>query len=214
MADRLFSVVRRRPNMVDIIVPKIQGVEGYRFLSSLNFDGTFNTLFTAPIASGYLDQNINPAVLSSVPGSSLVRCVFDPATFSGVPWNLVDTQPFWLKFQPVPGTAGAPSLLLPDSAHHGTGRVTISGTAPDESSVADSLEIHLPMSMKDVIILNEEPGAGNGLYVAFETGGPEVLLPQGSPKYDPREGNISKLLVRGSGGTAAFSASFTNVFPA
>jgi len=216
--DRLFSIIRRRPHLVDLIMPKQEGVAGYRIEGAPNFDATFNTMFTAPIASGFVGRlgtgdPINQAVLNSVPGNH-VRAVFDPDAYTGI--GLADDQHMWLRFVPVdvagaPGTPGAPSLVLTDS-DHGYGRIVITGAAPDEAAVADSLELHLPRGMKNLIFLNQETAGGNSLFLAFESGGPEVEVAAAS-RYDAWEGTQAMILVRGGGGAVAFSANFTNAFP-
>jgi hypothetical protein len=213
VADRLFSVVRRRKNLVDMIMPKQSGVVGYRVQGATNFDATFQTMFTAPISSGYVGEGINTAVLNSIPGD-YIRAVFDPDKFSAL--GLADNQHMWLRFVPVdvagtPGTPGAASLVL-TADDHAYGRVTISGGAPNEVSVADSQELHLPLGMKNFVFLNQEAPGGNSLFLAFEPGGPEVEIVAGE-RYDAWEGQQAVILVRGDGGVVNFSANFTFAFP-
>ena len=209
---RDFSVIRRRRNLVDILTPKRAGIEGYRFQAATNFDGSYTTLFTAPISSGYLDPNVNSAKLHSVNNNDHIRAVFDPVTFS-----LVDSSRFWLRFVTVAfggavGTPGPGTLILTDDEHYGNGRVQIAGTAPSGAAVANSLQLNLPQSSREVVIKNANASGGNALYVAFQVGGAEQQVsPQETLRVE--HGPIDLLMVRGAGGTAAFSASFTNYLP-
>jgi len=216
--DRLFSIIRRRRNLVDLIMPKQQGVAGYRIQGSINFDVAFQTMFTAPISSGFVGrlgtgEPINTAVLNAVSGNH-VRAVFDPDAYSSI--GLADDQHMWLRFVPidvagVPGTPGAASLVLTD-ADHGYGRIVIAGNAPNGGSVDASQELHLPRGMKNLVFLNNETAGGNSLFVAYESGGPEVEI-VAADRYDAWEGTQAVLLVRGGGAPVSFSANFTNAFP-
>jgi hypothetical protein len=213
---RDFSVIRRRKNIVDILTPKRAGVAGYRFQAATNFDQSYTTVLTAPIGSGYLDPAVNPMVLHSVNNNDHIRVVFNPDTFNGVA-GISDATHFWLRFVPIDfagvvGTPGPGTLILTDAEHYGNSRVQIAGTAPSGAAVANSLQINLPQNSQDFYIKNANATGGNGLYVSFQVGGSEQQVgPQEVMKaYD---GPSDTLMVRGSGGTAAFSASFTNYLP-
>lgn len=212
---RDFSVIRRRRNIVDVLTPKRVNVAGYRFQVATNFDQTYTTILTAPIGSGYLDPAINPAVLNSVNNNDHIRVVFNPDTFSGT--GISDGAHFWMRFLPVdfagtPGSPGPGTLILTDAEHYGNSRVQIAGTAPQGAAIANSLQINLPQNSQDFYIKNANAAAGNGLYVAFMVGGSEqqVSAQEVMKAYD---GPSDTLMVRGAGGTAAFSASFTNYLP-
>jgi len=213
---RDFSVIRRRAGIVDMLTPKRANVQGYRIQAATNFDSSFTTLFTAPISSGYLDPTINPVVLSAVNNRDQIRMVFNPNTFTGTA-GITDTLNFWLRFVPVDfsgsaGTAGNPCLVLTDSDHYGSTRVLIAGTAPSGAAVANSLQIDLPFTTQDLYIKNENASAGNALFVADMAGGAEQQV-SAQETLTMFHGPVDTLLVRGSGGTAKFSASFTNYLP-
>jgi hypothetical protein len=209
--NRLFSVRRRRPNIVDIDTPKVYGVDGYRLKWDTNFDGAFATTFLTSTNVGFLDDAVNRNVIETQPVTDKVRIVFNPATYS-----ITDTLPFWLKFVQVIGgveqTPGAPTLVLPDASHHGVGLVTIHGDAPSGATVANSLQIDLPMLMQDFRVHNES--TARDLYLATEANGPEVMVPKSSDiqslSFLATQGSI---YVRSLGGTATFSLSFTLAFP-
>lgn len=215
--SRDFTVVRRRTGIIDFLTPKRANVGGYRFQAATNFDGSWTTLFTAPISSGYLDPAINPAVLHSVNNSrEHIRAVFNPNSFT-VAAGISDTAHFWLRFVPVDfagsaGTPGAPHLVVTDAEHYGTSRVLIAGLAPQGAAVANSQELELPFTTEDLYIKNEEASGGRNLYVAMIPGGAEQQV---SPQETVTifHGPIDSLLVRGVGGTVRFSASFTNYLP-
>lgn len=216
--NRLFGMPRRRPGIVDIITPFTYGVDGYRLKWAANFDASFTTFLTSTNI-GFLDPAINPNVVDSQPlggftglaGSGRnVRIVFNPTSYS-----IPDTSSFWLQFVQVIGgveqTPGAPTLVLPDSANHGVGIVTIHGTAPSEASSATSLQLDLPRLMSDFHIHNE--GGGN-LFIATEAGGAETQVPvDTAEQFSQLTGTQSSLWVRGGGGAVLFSARFSLSYP-
>lgn len=213
---RDFTVIRRRPNYLDIITPKRVNVAGYRLQAATNFDQSFTTILTASIGSGYLDPSINPSVISSVNNNDHIRIVFNPNTFTGTA-GITDTKQFWLRFVPVDfagsaGTAGARGLILTDSDRIGNSRMQIAGTAPQGAAVANSLQLDLPCAAQDFYIKNENAAAGNALYVSTTPNGAEIQV-SGQETMKAFDGMVSTLYVRGSGGTAAFSASFSNYLP-
>jgi hypothetical protein len=195
---------------VDIDTPKVYGVDGYRLKWGANFDSVFATILTSTNI-GFLDDAVNRNVIETQPVTDKVRMVFNPATY-GIP----DTSQFWLQFFPVIGgaeqTPGAPTLVLPDSAHHGVGLVVIHGDAPNGATSANSMQLDLPMLMQDFKIHNEE--AGNDLFISTEAGGPEVMVARStiiqSLGFLPTQGSI---YVRGGGAAVTFSLSFTLAFP-
>jgi hypothetical protein len=217
--NRLFSVVRRRPNYVDVLTPFAYGATGYRLKSSTNFDGSFTPFLTVTNV-GYLDPSININTVDAQPLGGFtgqlssgrnVRIVFNPATFS-----LTDTSDIWLQFAQVVGSTetlvGAPTLLLPDSSNHGVGIVTIHGQAPSGASTANSFQIDLPRLMEDFHIHNEDPS--NSLYVSTEAGGPETKVPPDTAEqFTSLRGTQGSLWVRGGGGAVEFSARFTLAYP-
>lgn len=213
---RDFTVIRRRPNYLDIITPKRVNVAGYRLQAATNFDASFTTILTAPISSGYLDPAINPTMISGINANDQIRIVFNPNTFTGTA-GIVDSKQFWLRFVPVDfsgsaGTAGARGLIVTDGERIGNSRMVIAGTAPQGAAVANSLQLDLPCAGQDFHIKNQEASGGRALWVSIVPNGPEIQVsPQETMKaYD---GMISSLFVRGEGGTVSFSATFSNYLP-
>lgn len=213
---RDFTVVRRRANLIDLITPKQVGVKGYRLQASSNFDGTFTTILTADIGSGYLDPAVNPATLHSINNPNHIRIVFNPTTFAGTA-TIADDQHIWLRLVPVDfadvaGTPGPVGLILPDDEYKGSGRTVIAGTAPNGANVAASLQLDLPCRMRDIRIRNNAALAGTSLFVATAIGGSErIVAPQET--WSMEAGPQGCLLVRGGGGTVSFSADFTHYLP-
>jgi hypothetical protein len=215
---RPFNVVRRRPNILDLLIPKQTSVKGYRLQAATNFDATFTTILTADISSGYLDPAVDRNKLNALNNPNHIRVVFNPQTFF-TPTGIEDSKQFWLKFVPVdysgtPGTASSPCLILPESALRGDSRVLIGGTAPSGTTVGNSLQLLLPFRTQDLTIHNHEPITD--LYVALDEGGAEVLLDAGSSTLSQMQfadGAIDSFLVRGDSSTATFSASFTSYLP-
>lgn len=225
MTARLFSVIRRRPNYVDVVTPFTLGSDGYRLKWASNFDGSFTSFLTAP-NTGFVDPSINPNIIDAQPmggiasnGGRHVRIIFNPATFS-----IPDASSFWLVFvQTVAGveqTPSAPTLILPDSANHGVGMVTIKGNAPNVANSGLSLQIDLPRLMESFHIHNESsisanpPTGGSNLFVSTEAGGAETAVPPDSTEqFSQLRGTQGSLWVRGGGAIVAFSARFTLAFP-
>jgi hypothetical protein len=204
--NRLFSIPRRRPHIVDFYTPVVAGVDGYRIKWASNFDGVFATIITSTNI-GFLDDNVNRNVIETQPttGTS-VRIVFDPTTYA-----IPDGNSFWLQFVQVIGgveqTPGAPTLVLPDSARHGVGMVVIQGGAP-----AAPLQLDLPMLMQDFRITNED-GAAN-LFFGTEDGGPmTTIYPLLGVQNIGYLGTQGSIYVQGDGGVVPFSATFTLAFP-
>lgn len=211
--NRTLSVTRRRPNLVDTVVPFVYGVDKYRLKWQTNFDAAY-TQFIDTTNVGFLDPAVNQAALEVQQTQGRVRIVFNPASYS-----IPDTQHFWLSLWHVaPGGAetqmSAPSLVLPELAHHGIHQVTIHGGAPNGADSAHSLQLDLPRLMQDFRIHSEAAVGGNLLYVATEEGGAEqALSPDTFPQYTSILSTQGSLWVRGGGGVVNFSAIFTSSFP-
>jgi hypothetical protein len=205
---REFSVIRRRPNVIDVITPKRKGVDEYTLEWAQNFDGVFAPIVTSPL-HGYCDDTLR--FQAHIPQSGdHVRIIFDPANYT-----IDDTKAFWMRFLPssggVPGTAGNPGLILPDQT--GRGVVVIAGNAPSGASIADSLQLDFPRLIEDLRVHNLDPGA-TSLFVASDATDTEFELIAGATQlpFLNLRGAIPSLRVRGGGATCAFTASFTLAF--
>jgi hypothetical protein len=211
--NRTLSVTRRRPNVVDMVVPFVYGVDLYRLKGATNFDGVF-AQFLDSTNVGFLDPAINQATLEVQQTQGRVRIVFDPATYS-----ITDTSSFWVELYHVaPGGAetqvSAPSLILPESAHHGIHQITLHGAAPNGADSSHSLQLDLPRLMSDFRIRCESAVGGNALFVATEENGAEQqLMPDTFPQYMSLLATQGSLWVRGGGGIVNFSAICTTSFP-
>lgn len=212
--SRQFSVIRRRPHLVDIVTPFVYGVDLYRLKTATNFDGAFAQFLDATNV-GFLDDAVDRNTLEVHQTTGMVRITFDPRTY-----GLTDALPIWLELAHDIGgietVISPPTLLLPDSAHHGLGAVVIAGNAPNGADVGDSLQIDLPRLMSDIRITNHGAPGDPLLYVATEPGGAETAV---APAADSGQvtltlmGTESSLLVRGDSALVAFSAVCTASFP-
>jgi hypothetical protein len=206
--QRPFSVIRRRPNLVDVIIPVQTGVDGYRLDVATNFDAVYAPLLTTTL-TGHIDDSLRSKDHSLVNGR-VVRVIFDPANYAP---PLDDTIPFWIRFVPIiggaPGTPSAGSLLLPDGDRYRD--LVINGAAPNAATIAGSLEIDFPYVASNLRIRNLDPA--NTLYVATETGGPEFEVPFGTEQSFGFQSATPFILVRGNGAAVPFSATFTTAFP-
>jgi hypothetical protein len=217
--EREFSIVRRRKNLVDLITPRVAGLSAYQFEVATNFDAAYTLIITAPIASGFADPNISMQRLrtfSPLPGNNKVRVVFDPASFAPAPLPNGDDAHFWIRMIPVDAVIGplTPTpgvMVMTEDERQAQQQIILAGTAP--AIAAPGLQVDLPRRVGDLKIRNNEAAGGTDLMVATTLNGPEFRI---EPQVDwtPYQGLTPTLHVRGDGGTAAFSASFsTSISP-
>ena len=204
---REFSVIRRRPNLLDIITPILDGVDGYRIEGASNFDAAFATLATST-RDGYTDESLRDLVHAALAGKN-VRIILNPSDH-----GLTDTKAFWLRFVPltggVPGTVGNRTLILPEAS--GRGLVSITGTAPIGATVANAIALDFPRLMEDLRIVNNS--AGNSLFVSFSDSDAEYEIKPGATQVPLANlrGSVSGIRVRGGGAAVAFQATCTLAF--
>ena len=201
---RDFSVIRRRPHILDIITPVRAGVDGYRIEWAANFDGSFTTLVTSPI-NGHCDDSLRDQAHAPAPGNN-VRIIIDPTNYT-----ITDTKPFWLRFVPVvggiAGTAGNRGLILPDTS--GRGFVTVAGSAPNAATVTGSMQLDFPRLVEDLRIVNA--ASSGSLFISPVDDDAEFeVVPGGSQvPFSNLRGAIPGIRVRGGGSAVAFQATFT-----
>lgn len=211
-----FTVVYRAPGVVDLLIPKQEGVDEYRINGSPQFDGSpaFVTLITVGNGVGYLDPAVDRQRLSTMPGRNRVRVTFNPDTFGpGAPIDagLVDAAQFWLTLQPVtggvPGTASPPVLVLSPAQRWGSERVVIAGTAPMAADASGALTLLLGRRMTGFNFANAD--TANPLFVGYGVGGPEMQVGAGLSRASAfGAGSTSALSVRSTGGAVNFTADF------
>jgi hypothetical protein len=198
---REFNIIRRRPNLVDMLIPREIG-RTYKLQKATACTGAWTDL--AVVTNGYVEPSIDRAVLHSVPNRNTIRVVFDPDQHT-----LTDTSTFWLRLVTDAGLGteeiSPVAPVLPDSWYQGNQMFVFEGTAP-----ATALHIYLPRSMKDVEVRNQD--AAGSLYVAIHPSGSEVEVAPttGWPILSLKEGPVTDLLVRGS---VDFTVSCSNYLP-
>jgi uncharacterized protein YodC (DUF2158 family) len=200
MTTRLFSILRRKPGLVDFVAPLRDGVSAYRLKTDTTPVGAFaTTLVTVPM-TGFMEPELAGAQHVIQPGNN-VRIIFKPSKYS-----LPDSGAFWLKLvyinaagtemsDPAPS---APTFISPPN--EGPMQTGFTAVAP-----ASALRIDLP-TVDNFRIRNLE--AARNLVVAFQEGGPEATVYQASDSTGIT-GTVSSIWINGSGGTANFSAQFT-----
>jgi hypothetical protein len=231
---RYLSVYRRRPNLVDINLPSgpsattptspesRANAASYNFQVAANFDGSYTTFQNVPASGGYRSPSVVDISFSSEQFSQsrqpfLTRFQFAPSDYmTGGKVNTVftsvgvsDLTPLWIRVQQVnrDSTTNTPDsgmLILPYPVVPNRA-IVLSGTAPNAGSLANSLEIQLPMEVNNIQIQNN---GGAILYVAFEPTGPEFQVPVLSGDFlnlVTTYVSISQLFVRGNGGTVPFN---------
>ncbi len=184
---RTLSLHRRRANLVDLTIQSQPGVGSYQFQAATNFDSSFTTFDTVPVAGKISKTAVDLAIGGSSGFRGFTRFVFDPADYviSGVS----ETVPMFLRYKPIPvfgagvsptpGTASAIHMVLPYSSVSDRPLV-LSGTAPAGASIANSLELQLPAQCRN---LQVQVNGSVDLYIAFEPGGTEMLVPALSTSF-------------------------------
>jgi len=177
-----------------------------------------NTVFTVTRNGWYRSPSIIRRRWGVTDGSErgLARVFFDVEDF----WQAGGTYPhdpnqFYVTIAEV-NAAGVqrpfgPILSVPPPMFYDTPRPTMSlvGTAPNVAGIPTGLPpvgamaVALPRYSTNIRVRNAEPGGGNTLYFSFDDGQPEISMGPGESDifYDS---SVSDILVRGSGGTAAF----------
>jgi hypothetical protein len=208
--SRDFSVIRRKANLLDVVIPYVAGVDGYRLDWATNFDATYTNGIITATRVGWVDESLHNLPHQLITNSNVCRVIFDPANYS-----ITDANPFWLRLTPVtagtPGTPGVGGLILPDG--DGYRMLALSGTAPSASSVAGSLRLDFPRMVEDLHI--EGRDAATSLFVATEAGGGEweYLPTVGANPAISIRGATPHIFVRGGGATCKFSMTGTFSFP-
>lgn len=194
--NRLFSIRRRRPHIVDFWTPRVAGVDGYRLKWGANFSSVPATIITSTNV-GFIDDNVNRNVIETQPLNGQVRIVFDPTTYT-----IPDAVSFWLQFFPVTagveGTPGAMTLVLPANMGN-TSQIVIAGTP------SGTQQLDLPM-IKNITVQNAA-----SITVATESGGAAFTVPGSAADAHSLGflGQVSTLYVTGG----AFSLTASLAFP-
>jgi len=211
-APRLFSILRRKAGLIDLITPirpESEGVAYYRLKKDTDPGGAFaSVVLTAP-RTGLIDPAVagNHHVIQ--PGEN-VRMIFNPSNYT------LSDAAFWVKLvyvnaalsEMVSPAPGAATLVLPPFT--GPIQTGFSGTAPVGAALANSLQIDLPRAMDNFRIRNLD--TTNPLFVATDPGGPEMQVVAGM-ELAGFSGLVSTLFVRSTGGTVAFTATFAYATP-
>jgi hypothetical protein len=217
MSGRLFSILRRKTGFIHFSTPLLDasstGVVKYRLYTDDSPDFPSPTEVTTVTNLGLVDPDVAGPQNPIQPGKT-VQILMKPSNY-----GLPDSAFFWLKLvyvnsadadmsSPAPSAA---TLVLPPFV--GNEQSGFNATAPSEAALADSLQIDLPRQMSNFRIRNLSTTIP--LYVAFQEGGPEIVVPGQATSQESIgfDGLVSSIWVRGSGGTAAFSAQFTYANP-
>lgn len=217
MSGRLFSILRRKPGFIHFSTPLLDsiatGVVRYRLKTDTDPGGSFGTTVATVTNTGLVDPAVAGPQNPIQPGNN-VQILMKPSNY-----GLPDSAFFWMKLvyvnaagsemtNPAPSAA---TLVLPPFV--GNEQAGFNATAPSQTSITDSLRIDLPRQMSNFRVRNLSTTIP--LYVAFQEGGPEIVVPGQASSQESIgfEGIVSSIWVRGSGGTAAFSAQFTYANP-
>lgn len=217
MSGRIFSILRRKPGFIHFTTPLLDSITtsvvGYRLKTDTDPGGTFGTTVVTVTNTGLIDPAVAGPQNPIQPGN-LVQILMKPSNY-----GLPDSAYFWLKLVYVDSSGSemlspAPSaatLVLPPFV--GNEQSGFNATAPSGAALANSLQIDLPRQMSNFRVRNLSTTLP--LYVAFQEGGPEVVVPGQASSQESIgfDGLVSSIWVRGSGGTVAFSTQFTYANP-
>jgi len=140
--SRIISLRRRRPNLVDLYVPREPGVVSWSFSASATFHDSTPTLLKAMDYNGFKSESVPLSAMGPdfTAYKDKVRFVFDPEDFDP---TLDDATPFWLYLTTTDTTGAtvdyAPHLILPYSSTPNRA-YNIKATIPDTAQY----EIQLP----------------------------------------------------------------------
>lgn len=210
MARSINSVIRRE-DLIILSVPHRTGKIGFRFGFTTSFVGSFTTFQVVP-NYGFKSRNVPYRNEGNFKGYA--QFAFRPSDYTAAHATLVDGIPlfFRIEAQNPDGSFDSPEamhLVLPHTSYGPNDSFMLSGTVPSLANLAASLEVQLPMRVKDFEI---KVDADANLAVAFDPGGPEyTVLPEATTGrgFSRLNTNITQLFLRGAGGTSTISSVFT-----
>jgi len=203
---RVFSLNRRRKNLLDIVISSKSDVGSYQFAVSDNFDGMFSDFQVVPKA-GYRSKGVVEGSQSYSGFRGLTRFLLNPEDYVMSFPDLDDTKPFWITVSEIPygGAAGAPSaphLVLPYNTTPNLG-FNISGSVS-----ATVTEIQLPQLVSNIVIDVVGP---DGLNLAYEENGTVFTIPLNAGldvEYWSTFHTTGQLFLSSTGMDTEFSAAF------
>jgi hypothetical protein len=201
---RIFSVYRRKNNLVDLNWPIEPGIASYKMYFSANFDTAMPTQFDTVPLTGKQSLTVLNNGFTDNQFRGKTRFLFNPDDYASS--GLDDTKPIYVSLVPVnfagvSGTASSLHLILPYSPEPNRALI-LNGNAPSPGP----LEIQLPMLVHNMIFTNLD--AGNTLNVSFEPTGPAYEvgpLATTSSIYPSTYPNASQLFIAGAGGSVAIN---------
>lgn len=215
-------LVRRYPGIVDLAIINKTGISRYDVKGALSLDIAYagtTAMFSVPQGGTYSSRRITRSQINHTQESNkgLTRAMYNMADFASA--NLPgDSDICFIRVTEVDagGTSlpQGPILVIPTPDFYETGRrnLVLAGTAPQLDSrgnnlpPATAMRIAFPKFADEITVYNEEDAPGNALYFSFGLGLPEMKVPAGESR-NFSEAGANEILIRGQGGTAAFSLS-------
>ena len=216
-------LIERHKGVVDLSVTTRAGVHSYQFGAAVSLDAAYigtTLMFTVLQGRTFRSDTLqrNRVNLVGETHRGLTRGSYAPKDYASatIPG---DSDISFVRIADVDNAGTVlpegPILVVTPPGFFTAGRtsLTLNGTAPDVSGLAndlppvDSMWVDLPKFATDVTIDND--GAAP-LAVSFGVGRQEFLIPSGETKTFPQSG-ASLVSFRGEGGTATFRATFALV---
>jgi len=201
---RQFSLTRRRPNVIDLLVDvdptKSPPVAAWQFEAAVSFNGPFTAIATMGLG-GMRSKTVKDFSYSdSFRGK--VRFVWNPEDFVAALPAIKDGMSIFLRVKTKDlgsgsfSSPGAVHVITPydPSAHP---PVHLAGDAPAGAILTDALEIQLPKNCHQFIFENL---GGVNLFLAISSAGPEYKLKPGTI-LELFDTTSSVVFVRGESGT-------------
>lgn len=210
---RVFSVLRRKSGFVDLSLPLVDGVDGYRIKSATNWDAASTEVFTSS-PYGFIDSELRSTVVPTMDSNpNAVRIIFKPSKYSlsdnGVLWLQVAYVKAGVEQNSASATPpGAITMISPVGLPYNAMQA-LYGFAPSQTTLSASTQIDLGRQADNITIANT---FGADLYAAFDSEGPEFVVQAGS-STGALQGTVSSIYVRGDGAAVPFRMTFVNANP-
>lgn len=216
--------IGRHQGVVDLAISNNPTYRAFRVSGALTLDAAHSTsvaMMTVPMGQSYRSRTLRRRGNYGVDDSNkgLTRIVFDPNDFVGATLP-GDDQVAFLRARGIDhgGTAQeeGPILVVPLPGFFSENvSLPVQGTAPNVAALSsnypppDALWMRTPRVCGDATVVNAEAGGGRSLFVSIG-GMPEFEIPADTSFTFKNVGGVL-FSFRGSGGTAAFRATFAIV---
>jgi hypothetical protein len=209
---RSISIVKRATNVVDLCLVSRPNVVSYNIFAASGFDQTFTKFASVPAFTGLRSPTVACQGMVASQYRGRTRFLFNPNDYTTVVPAVIDSSPFFVQIQQVnaDGTTGpieAMHLILPYSTVQNRVFV-LHGNVPAGATIANSLEIQLPMVCCDFEFQDD---GSTVIHVAFSPTDGEFVVNQLNfefTNYRHVKSSSSQVFLRSDGAPSLISMSF------